>query len=529
MATDLDWQNPFALRRAPVLARNVVATSHPLAVQAGLEMFRRGGNAVDAALAAAIALTVVEPCSNGLGSDASAMVWDGGELVGLNGSGRSPAAWTPDRFAGLDQMPLHGWDSVTVPGAVSAWVALSDRFGQLPFRQLVEPAVHYAREGFHVSPITARAWAGAMRSGRYDSCDEWQRVFAPEGRTPRVGELFKLPDHARSLELIAGSRGEAFYRGQLAQRITAHAAACGGALTADDLAAHECLWVAPLRVRYREVELCELPPNGQGIAALIAAGILNRLDLGNAPHHSAQQVHCRVEAMRLGLQELHAHVGDPAQMRVAPSALLAEAALDQLAAQVPIAASGTSSFEPRGGTVYLAAADAAGRMVSYIQSNYHGFGSGIVAPGTGIALQNRGSGFVLSPGHANQVGPRRLPLHTIIPGFIMRDCQPWVSFGVMGGPMQAQGHLQLLVRLVDQRMNPQSAVDAPRWRISDDGSELLMERGTAHKTVRGLRELGHRVRLAPGKEFGGAQVVQKLVDGYVAGSDPRKDGQAGGF
>ncbi|MGQ7793243.1 gamma-glutamyltransferase family protein [Faunimonas sp. B44] len=521
----------YPSRRSPVFGRNVVATSHPLAAQAGLRMLERGGNAVDAALAAAIALVVVEPTGNGLGSDAFCILWDGQDLHGLNASGRSPAGWTPERFTGRQAMPEAGWETVTVPGAVSAWVALSRRFGRLPFAALFEPAVAYAERGFHVTPILAEVWRrGAALLGRQPGFAE---AFMPEGRAPAAGELFRCDALARSLRLIAESEGEAFYRGPLGEAVAAFAAAHGAALSAEDLAAHEADWCGTIAQDFRGPALHEIPPNGQGIAALIALGILGRLDLGPDPD-AADALHLEIEAMKLAFADVHAHVADLAFMRevtvghLLDPAYLAERArlIDPARAQV---------FGPgapkRGGTVYLSAADEAGMMVSYIQSNYAGFGSGVVVPGTGISLQNRGSGFTLQPGHPNEVGPRKRPFHTIIPGFLMRESVPLMSFGVMGGAMQAQGHLQMVLRTQIWGQDPQTAVDAPRWRYMA-GLEVAVEPGLQPRTLEELGRRGHRVAmqtpdLAFG--FGGAQLVARIEGGYVAGSDPRKDGQAVAF
>ncbi|MBN2170578.1 MAG: gamma-glutamyltransferase family protein [Candidatus Krumholzibacteriota bacterium] len=519
---------PYPSRRAPVLARNAVATSQPLAAQAGLEMLRRGGNAVDAALAAAVALTVVEPTSNGLGGDAFALVWDGKALHGLNGSGRSPAAWTPERFAGRDAMPDLGWDAVTVPGAVDAWARLSERFGRLDFPALFEPALAYAREGFPVAPVTAFHWERA--AARYAGFDEWRRCFLVEGRPPRAGTIFRNPGLADSLAAVAGSRGEAFYRGPLAGRLARASADGGGALTADDLAAHRSEWVAPLAMDYRGIALHELPPNGQGIAALVALGILARLEPERFAPEDPAAVHLQVEAMRAGLDEARRHVADPAHMAIDPRELLDDARLARHAATIDPdrAADGPATPRPGGGTVNLAAADAGGMMVSFIQSNYMGFGSGVVVPGTGISLQNRGAGFTLEPGHPNRVGGGKRPFHTIIPGFVTEGGAARLAFGLMGGPMQAQGHVQMILRIFGWGQNPQAASDAPRWQIMDDGA-LALEPGLAG-AADALRARGHRARVEERAWlFGGAQLVHRLDGAYLAASDHRKDGQAVGF
>jgi gamma-glutamyltranspeptidase/glutathione hydrolase len=545
-----DWSLPYPSRRQPLLARNVVATSQPLAAQAGLRMMLAGGNAVDAALATAIALTVVEPTSNGLGSDAFAIVWDGEKLHGLNASGRSPAAWTPGHFAKYRAMPVRGWDTVTVPGAVSAWVTLSAKFGKLPFAKLFEPAIDYARNGFPVSPVVAAGWAASEKV--FADADDWKRDFRLGGRAPSAGETWRFEAQARSLERIAETQGEAFYRGDLARKVAAHAKATGGVMTADDLAEHKCDWVEPISVDYRGLTVHEIPPNGQGVAALMALGILERIPLAEFPVDSADSLHLQIEAMKLAFADAHRYVADPEAMELAPGALLDADYLAKRARLIDVKRAKRPRFGvPReGGTVYLCAADASGMMVSFIQSNYNGFGSGIVVPGTGISLQNRGLGFVLTEGHPNRVGPRKRPYHTIIPAFVTREkgvrpllplgpegaahkrgLTPFslMAFGVMGGPMQPQGHVQMMVRVADYRQNPQAAADAPRWRVTS-GLEVVLEDGFDRRVVSALRRRGHAVVVSPPCPLsGGAQLIWKLADGYLAASDPRKDGQAVGY
>ena len=522
---------PYPSQRMPVLARNVVATSQPLAAQAGLTMLHRGGNAVDAALATAIALTVVEPTSNGVGSDAFAILWDGTQLHGLNASGRSPAALTPERFAGQASMPLRGWDAVTVPGAVSAWVTLSERFGKLPFEALFEPAVRYAREGFLVSPITAKAWAFSEKT--FADMPEFGQAFLPGGRAPKSGELFRFEDQAKTLERIAETKGEAFYRGELAEKMAAHAVASGGLLDESDLNAHQADWVGTVSQDYRGVTLHEIPPNGQGLAALLMLGILEHHPVADFPVDSADSLHVQLEAMKLGFADAHRYVADPDFSDMPVEALLDPGYLAERAKLIdPKRAQNPGYGVPkRGGTVYLTAADAEGMMVSFIQSNYYGFGSGVVVPGTGISLQNRGAGFTLEKGHPNEVGGSKRPFHTIIPGFVTQGGAPLMSFGVMGGPMQPQGHAQMVVRLRDYAQNPQAASDAPRWQVVE-GLEVTVERGFKAEVLNDLVARGHRLRESAPEasfSFGGAQLVYRLEDGYLAASDHRKDGQAVGF
>ncbi|MFW5679737.1 MAG: gamma-glutamyltransferase family protein [Pseudomonadota bacterium] len=538
MTRPFDPAQPYASRRSPVVAENAVATSQPLASLAGLEALRDGGNAVDAALTAAITLTVVEPTGNGLGSDAFAILWDGERLVGLNASGRSPAAWTPVRFAGAEAMPVLGADSVTVPGAVAAWVALHERYGKLPFERLFEPAIRYARDGYLVSPIIATLWQRSK--DRLAAQPGFADAFLPGGRAPFAGERFRLPDMARTLETIARTRGEAFYRGELAERMVAWVQQHGGGLAMDDLAANRADWVQPLARTGFGCTLHQIPPNGQGIAAQIALGILDRTELADLPVDSVPALHLQLEAMKLAFADVEAYVADAAHMPFAPERLLDDAYLDARARLIDRdrAAAPVRGVPTAGGTVCLAAADASGMMVSFIQSNYMGFGSGVVVPETGISLQNRGAGFILEPGHPNEVGPNKRPFHTIIPGFLSdADGNPAMAFGLMGGPMQAQGHLQMLLRTRVWGQNVQAASDAPRWRLLGGrgvavGRGVAMEPGLAPEVYAGLEAMGHEIVIeAPDAAFGfgGAQLIARLPEGYVAGSDSRKDGCALGF
>ena len=526
----IDWQFPYPSQRMPVLAKNVVATSQPLAAQAGLSMMMKGGNAVDAALATAITLTVVEPTSNGIGSDVFCILWDGKELHGLNASGRSPAGWTPDRFKGKQEMPRRGWDSVTVPGAVSAWAELSQKFGKLPFGDLFEPALRYARDGYMVSPTISRLWSAQVPELK--SQPGFAETFMPHGRAPQPGEKFLSPGHAKTLKRIQETRGEAFYRGDLAEKIAAWAREHGGALTAQDMAEHRNDWVGTIGIDYRGYTLHEIPPNGQGIAALMELGILEGFDLGAIPVDSADSLHLQIEAMKLAFADAYEYVSDPATMRVKPSALLDKAYLRERAKSISMekAAMPPHGSPARGGTVYLTAADESGMMVSYIQSNYSGFGSGVVVGGTGIALQNRGFGFVLKPGHANVVAPKKRPFHTIIPGFVTKGGQPVMSFGVMGGSMQAQGHTQVMLRMVDHHQNPQAAADAPRWRV-EAGLDVNIEQGVPAAVLDELKARGHHMIQADrwSTDFGRAQLIYRMEDGYFAASERRTDGQAVGY
>jgi gamma-glutamyltranspeptidase/glutathione hydrolase len=490
-------------------------------------MLADGGNAADAAIATAITLTIVEPVSNGIGSDAFAIVWDGKQLHGLNASGRSPAAWTPEYFGG-NAVPSTGWNSVTVPGAVSGWAELHAKFGKLPFEKLFEPAISYGRNGFLVSPTIAAQWAAQVPL--FKNQPGFAEAFLPGGRAPKPGELFRFRDHAATLERIAATNGEALYRGELAAQLEAHASANDGVMRATDLAAHRADWVGTIHADYRGYTVHEIPPNGDGIVALIALGILEHFDMSSLPVDSADSVHLQIEAVKLAFADAQVYVSDIDYMAVVPERLLDKDYLRERADlidrnQAKPATAGT----PNGGTVYLTAADAAGTMVSMIQSNYMGFGSGVVVPGTGISLHNRGANFTAAQGHPNRVGPNKRPYHTILPGFVTRDGAPVMSLGVMGGPMQPQGQVQVMVRIADHGQNPQTACDGPRFRWVQ-GMQVSCEKGFAPSTLDELRRRGHDlVTVDDYMAFGSCQAIWRLDEGYVAVSDPRRDGQAAGF
>jgi gamma-glutamyltranspeptidase/glutathione hydrolase len=526
--TPFSWNNPYAWPRKPVLASNVVSTTQPLAAQAGLQMLAAGGTAVDAILATAITLTLVEPVSNGIGSDAYAILWDGRQLHGLNASGRSPAGWSLDYFGGQKAMPARGWNTVTVPGAVSAWVELHKKFGKLPFEKLFERAIQYGREGFLVSPTIAGQWAKQVPELK--DLPGYAEAFMPNGRAPAAGERFTFKSHALALEQIARSKGEAFYRGALAEKIEAHAKKHDAAMRASDLAAHKSDWVTPLEMNYRGYTLHEIPPNGQGIVALIALGILEHFDMRSHPLDGADSLHLQIEATKLAFADAFRYVADIDYMDIRPQQLLDKEYLKSRAKLIDMkrAQDFGHGTPPKGGTVYLTAADASGMMVSYIQSNYMGFGSGVVVDG--ISLQNRGGTFVIKPGHPNCVGPKKRPYQTIIPGFVTRDGAPVMSFGVMGGTMQPQGHAQVMVRIADYGQSPQAASDGPRYRVVQ-GMDVNVEGGFKPAVLDDLKARGHRlVELVEGyMDFGAAQLIWKLDGGYFAASDPRRDGQAVGF
>jgi len=533
-STHFDWSSGYASQRLPVFGRNVVSTSHPLGAQAGLRMLLKGGNAVDAAIAAAAAMTVVEPVSNGLGSDAFCILWDGKELHGLNASGRAPAAWTPDYFrrkygADAQTPPVRGWDSVTVPGAVAGWVALSERFGKLPFADLLAPAIEIAERGYAVPVVVQQKWSAAVPLLAQQP--GFAETFMPQGRAPNVGELFRMPGAAKTLRLIAESRGAAYYGGEVAEAAARHARAHGGAITVEDFASYRPQWVRPIGKAYRGHVLHEIPPNGQGIAALIALGILSNFDVERLAVDGVDSQHLQIEAMKLAFADVYRYVAEPASMEVTAEQLLDDAYLASRAKLIDLKrAQDFGAGNPvKGGTIYLSAADESGMMVSFIQSNFMGFGSGVVVPGYGLSMQNRGHGFSLAG--PNAVAPGKRPRHTIIPAFLTRDGQPVMSFGVMGANMQPQGHLQTLVRMLDYRQHPQAACDAPRWRFNQ-GLEINVERSMDAATVQGLAERGHRMEVINDsyQDFGAGQFIWRLGDpgseGYVAASDARRDGQA---
>ncbi|MGH8631970.1 MAG: gamma-glutamyltransferase family protein [Burkholderiales bacterium] len=535
---NFDFKNPYPSTRIPVFARNVVSTSHPMAAQAGLRMLQAGGNAVDAAVAAAAAMAIVEPVSNGLGSDAFCILWDGSRLHGLNASGRAPRAWSRNYFerkhGASKPIPERGIDSVTVPGAVSAWAALSERFGKLAFADLMAPAVEIAERGYLVPPVVRQKWAAAADELRLQP--GFAASFLPWGRAPQVGELFRFPAAARALRSIGETRGRSFYEGDIAQAIVRFVAGQGGALNTEDLASHRVEWVEPIAKHYRGHTLHEIPPNGQGIAALIALGILDKFDVAGLPVDGVDSQHLQIEAMKLAFADVYKYVAEPSSMEVTPAQMLDDAYLASRAKLIDMKkAQDFGAGNPvKGGTIYLTAADEDGMMVSFIQSNYQGFGSGCVEPDFGISLQNRGSGFSMDAASPNVVEGGKRPFHTIIPAFLTRDGKPVMSFGVMGGNMQPQGHLQTLVRMLDHGQNPQAACDAPRWRYNA-GLELNVEATMDKATVAGLQARGHRLGVIddPYQDFGAGQFLWSMgepkVHGYLAASDPRRDGLAAGF
>ncbi|NIC05058.1 gamma-glutamyltransferase family protein [Billgrantia bachuensis] len=530
MQHDAHYYPSPSRRMATYGNRGMVATSQSLGAQAGMQILQQGGNAVDAAIATAAALTVVEPTSNGLGSDAFAIVWIDGKLHGLNASGPAPRAATIEavKALGHERMPEQGVLPVTVPGAPAAWAALSERFGKLAFADLLAPAIALAEQGFPVSPTVSRMWEDAFEAyrGSNDSAlRPWFDVFAPDGRAPRAGERWAAPDHAYSLRAIAATHGKAFYRGELAERIDTFFRKHGGLLRREDLAAFEPEWVEPIGTRYRGHDIWEIPPNGSGLIALQALGMLERL--GEEGRDPVETLHRRIEATKLGYVDGLRYVTERDAMGPSVEQLLAD---DYL--QVRANLIGQQALEPkhgnpiRGGTVYLATADGDGNMVSFIQSNYMGFGSGVVVPGTGISLQNRGCSFSLDPGHANALAPGKRTYHTIIPGFITRNGAAVGPFGVMGGFMQPQGHVQVVSAMLDDRLNPQAALDLPRWKWTRDRTVEVEPHFPDH-LAQALARRGHRiVKRADSLSFGRSQVILRDSDSGVlcGGTEPRTDG-----
>lgn len=516
-------------RMATFGRRGMVATSQTLGAEAGMQILRQGGNAVDAAIATAAALTVVEPTSNGLGGDAFAIVWMNGELHGLNASGPAPQTATIEavKALGHEAIPEHGLIPVTVPGAPAAWATLSKRFGRLPFADLLAPAITLAEEGFPVSPLVNQLWEDAYHTfSRYDDSvfQPWLDTFAPKGRAPRPGEMWSSLDHAHSLRLIAETHARAVYEGELADRIDAFFREHGGLLRKEDLAAFTPEWVAPISTRYRGHDIWEIPPNGCGMIALQALGMLEHL--GEESRDPVETLHRRIEATKLAYVDGLHHITDPKAMKPSVAQMLDADYLKRRAATIGEMALNPVHGNPiTGGTVYLATADSDGNMVSFIQSNYHGFGSGVVIPGTGISLQNRGCSFKLDPEHANSLAPGKKTYHTIIPGFITQDGAPIGPFGVMGGFMQPQGHVQVITAMLADNLNPQAALDLPRWKWISGKTVEVEPHFPDHLALALARRGHHIVKKSDTVSFGRGQVILRNVDSGVlcGGTEPRTD------
>ncbi|MFD2044730.1 gamma-glutamyltransferase family protein [Ornithinibacillus salinisoli] len=521
-----------AISRKPVYAKNgMVATSQPLAAQAGLDILKKGGNAIDAAIATAASLTVVEPTSNGIGGDAFALVWTKGELHGLNGSGKSPKSISIDALKerNYTEIPTHGWVPVTVPGIPGAWAELSNRFGKLSLKDTLEPAITYAREGYPISPTLGKFWDNAYRKFKTKLTDKefenWFKTFAPNGRAPKVGEIWSSKDHANTLQEIADTNAESFYRGRLAEKIVSFSNETEGFLAADDLAEYKPDWVDPIRVNYRGYDVWEIPPNGQGIVALEALNILKGFSFHTK--ESADTYHKQIEAIKLAFADALKHVTEEKHMKYSSHDILSDAYTEERRSLITDEALTPDAGEPKaGGTVYLATADNEGNMVSFIQSNYMGFGSGIVVPGTGIALQNRGHNFSFDPNHVNALEGGKQTYHTIIPGFLTKNNQPVGPFGVMGGFMQPQGHVQVVMNTIDFGLHPQAALDAARWQWMKDKTVEVEDR-FFHHIAQELAAKGHdiRIQLEP-NSFGRGQIIWRDPETgvLVGGSESRTDG-----
>lgn len=530
MNLDPDYY-PHPSKRMAVYAQNgMVATSQPLAAQAGLDILRRGGNAIDAAIATAACLTVVEPTSNGIGGDAFALIWSGDKLYGLNASGRAPKALDASLLAkqGHREVPRFGWAAVTVPGIPSAWAELAGKFGRLPLLRSLASAIRYAENGYPLSPVLSRYWQEAFMAYKQALRDDmfcpWFNTFAPDGRAPRAGEIWRSPDLALTLQKLAESNCRSFYEGELAEKVVHFSQKTGGFLTLSDLAEYRPEWVQPININYRGYEVWEIPPNGHGIVALMALNILDQLDFPRL--RPEENYHLAIEALKLAYADGKAHIAEPSAMRVGLSELLSPSyALERSRLIGNLALEPAPGTPPRGGTVYLATADKEGNMVSYIQSNYLGFGSGLVVPDTGIALHNRGCNFSLDPGHPNVLQPGKRPYHTIIPGFLTQKGRALGPFGVMGGFMQPQGHLQVILNTLDFGLNPQAALDAPRW-LWVDGKTVEIEHGISEALAEALMRRGHHiVRSLNSGSFGRGQIIWRNTQGVLqGGSEPRADG-----
>ena len=543
---------PFATRSEVIAQHGMVCTSQPLATQVGLDMLKAGGSAVDAAIAANAALGLMEPTGNGMGGDLFAIVYDAKtqQLHGLNASGRSPLGLNREvLMAELEKLkrttiPARGMLPVSVPGAVDGWFMLHSKFGKLPMAQLFAPTIRYAREGFPVSELIAYYWGRSVPLlGKEPGA--FMATFAPGGRAPAKGEIFQNPNLARTLSAIADGGRDTFYRGEIADRMDAFFAANGGWLRKVDFERHTSNWVDPVSVNYRGYDVYELPPNGQGIAALQMLNLLEGFNLRAMGFNSPDALHVMIEAKKLAFEDRAKFYADPEFSKIPLKGLLAKDYAAQRRSLIKMDRAGKTydAGNPalqEGDTIYLTTADAAGNMVSLIQSNYRGMGSGVVVPGLGFGFQNRGEMFTLQPGHTNDYAPGKRPFHTIIPAFIMKDGAPWLSFGLMGGAMQPQGHVQIVVNLIDFDMNLQEAGDAARWQHEGStdydtpkmtaGGFVFLESGVPWATKAELQRRGHDLRTDLGG-FGGYQAIQRDAKSkvYLGASESRKDGQAAGW
>ena len=530
MKTDF-LEYPYNSRRMTTFAPNgAVATSQPLAAQAGLDILKKGGNAIDAAIATAACLTVVEPTSNGIGGDAFALIWANNELYGINGSGHTPQHISRKkvRNRGFKEIPKYGWIPVTVPGVPGTWAEINQRFGKLSLQEILKPAIEYAEKGYPISPITGKHWRAAFKKYKKKLKGEqfkpWFNTVAPEDRPPNIGERWSSKGHAETLRAIGKTNAKSFYQGKIADKIIDFSDKYNGFLQKEDLSSFSTEWVKQVKVNYRGFDVWELPPNGQGITALMALGMLEDYQFNN--RESVETYHKQIEAMKLALTDGKAYITDLNQMNYDVSKLLSKEYLNYRRNLITEKALSPKKGNPaKGGTVYLASADNKGNMVSFIQSNYMGFGSGLVVPETGIALQNRGHLFSMNPEHENTLRGNKRTYHTIIPGFLTKNNRPIGPFGVMGGYMQPQGHIQVIMNTIDFNLNPQAALDAPRWQWVDD-KKVLVESSFPKHIAQKLSRRGHNIKMSLNSgSFGRGQIIWKDIenDSHVVGIEPRTD------
>ncbi|MCA9884879.1 MAG: gamma-glutamyltransferase [Anaerolineae bacterium] len=535
----------FVSRRSMVTARRgMVAASNPMATQAGLAILRKGGNAADAAIATASVMNVVAPASTGIGGDCFALYYDAKskKVSALNGSGRAPMDLSIDVLNGegyTGDMPERSVHAVTVPGAAQGWQDLIERFGTMPLGEVLQDAIHYAETGYVVSPVFGSSWSLRSVEAFLKESPNTED-YLPGGSSPEVGQIVQLPGLAKTLRAVAEGGAQAFYEGPIAEAIVSTLQSLGGTMTLDDLRNHTSTWADAITADYRDVTVVEHPPNGQGLAALIALRIANEWDLASMEDQSPEKLHLMVEAMRLAFADARQYIADPSKVPVPVDALLDEAYLSERRKMV----SADRAMQPPGygmplntsDTIYLCVVDGEGNACSFINSLYMGFGSGIVAKGTGVFLQNRGANFVLDPHHPNALAGGKRPYHTIIPGMLMKDGDFYGTFGVMGGFMQPQGNFQVVNALIDDDVNPQVALDRPRWCLTagTDSSVLALEEGIPVKTMARLAELGHQIQPVSGRVrgiFGSGQIIlrDQHTGALFGGSDPRKDGLVAAF
>ena len=515
---------PYASNRYCLFAQNgMVATGSALASQAGLEMLKKGGNAIDAAIATAAALTVVEPTANGLGSDAFSLFYTNGKLHGMNASGYSPkniSLQAVKEKTTDGKMPKYGWPAVMVPGAVKGWVELSRNYGKLSLKEVLQPAISYAENGYPLSGVLALMWNRAIN--RYQQLfqedqayQEWFKTFTNDRKQVHPGDIVRLPNHAKTLRLIAETDGDAFYKGEIAEQFVRQSQRDGGYFCMEDLSAYNVQWVDPISVHYHGYDVCEIPPNGQGIAALMALNILKEFQFDSR----SEAYHHQIEAMKIAFADAQKYVTDPKYMKVDYHCFLDPSYGVERAKDIHSRATVPTPLDlPKSGTVYLCTADKEGNMVSFIQSNYAGFGSGIVLEGYGVSLQNRGSDFSLNENDANCLAPHKKSYHTIIPGFLMKDGKPMGPFGVMGGYMQPQGHVQLMMNLIDFHLNPQMGLDAPRWQWIE-GNRVILEPAFPKADAAALERKGHQTSIASSSfSFGRGEMILRLDNGVLVGA-----------